>query len=220
MKILLAEDDTILGEAIEFGLSQQGHHVDWQQNGLTVADCALTLSFDSIILDIGLPNLSGFEILQKVRAKGITTPIIILTAMDAIEDRVKGLDLGADDYLVKPFDMEELLARLRAISRRDKGRSVNKIKHSNIEIFPDEHLVKVDGETVACSRHEFILLLKLMENLGHVYSQVELEEYLYQLDTDIESNTVQVYIHHLRKKFGKSLIRTIRGVGYVIDENP
>ncbi len=218
MRILLAEDDIILGEAVEYALKYHKHVVDWFDDGAKVLQASLTESYDAIILDIGLPRLSGFEILQQHRQAGLNTPILILTAMDAVSDRIKGLDLGADDYLIKPFDMDELMARLRAIARRNKGRSVDIIEHGKIKIYPQEFRVKVEDANIELPKLEFLLLQKLIESVGRVFSQAELEDYLYSFSADVESNTIQVYIHNLRKKLGKALIRTIRGIGYVIDE--
>lgn len=218
MRILLAEDDIILGEAVEYALKYHKHVVDWFSDGTKVLQASLTESYDAIVLDIGLPRLSGFEILQQHRQAGLNTPVLILTAMDAVNDRIKGLDLGADDYLIKPFDMDELMARLRAISRRSKGRSVEVIRHGKLNIYPQEFNVNIDDTTIELPKLEFLLLQKLLENAGRVFSQAELEDYLYSFSADVESNTIQVYIHNLRKKLGKELIRTIRGIGYIIDE--
>jgi Response regulators consisting of a CheY-like receiver domain and a winged-helix DNA-binding domain len=217
MKVLLAEDDEILGEAVEFSLRHHKYHVDWFKDGYHVLQSAQQEAYDVIVLDVDLPHYSGFDILKRLRQDKNGVAILILTAMDAIEDRVKGLDLGADDYMVKPFDMDEMLARVRSVYRRNQGRSSDIIEYKNIILYPNEHRVSFKGDQVNCAHNEFILLQKLIENRGRVYSQIELEEYLYHINSEVESNTVQVYIHHLRKKFGKTLIRTIRNAGYVID---
>ena len=217
MKILLAEDDIMLGEAIEAGLHYEGICVDWFKRG-DAAEDALSLSdYDGFILDIGLPGRNGLKVLENLRRSGDHTPTLILTAMGTIEDRVNGLDQGADDYLVKPFDMDELLARLRALTRRSIGRSEPTIHYQDITITPAARRVEKSGQQIDLSRHEYLILCRLIENRGHVYSQRALEETIHQWNEEIESNVIQVHIHHLRKKLGKSLIRTRRGIGYVID---
>ena len=218
MRILLAEDDSLLGEAIEDGLNYKGHQVDWFKDGQTAYLATTTEDYECIILDIGLPRRSGLEVLDLLRSDGNETPVLILTAMDAIADRVKGLDKGADDYLTKPFDMDELAARLRALSRRSKGRSQPTITHHDIVIFPDAFKVERNGHKIDLSRREYTLFLKLVENAGRLYSQHELEEALYSWEGDIESNTIQVHIHNIRKKIDKNIIRTVRGLGYVVDK--
>ncbi len=218
MKILLAEDDHLLGEAIEASLKFEGLSVDWFKRG-DVAEEALKLNtYDSVILDIGLPGRNGLEVLKNIRAVGNSIPVLLLTALGSVTDRVSGLDYGADDYLVKPFDMDELLARLRALVRRAAGRSEPNIKFKDITITPSTRQVKQSGSLVEVSRYEYLILMRLIENRGRAYSQQSLSDYIYDWREEIESNTVQVHIHHLRKKLGKSLIKTKRGVGYVIEQ--
>ncbi len=218
MKILLAEDDTLLGEAIQASLDFDGISVDWFQRGDEV-EAALNLnSYDGIILDIGLPAKSGLEIVTSLRKQGNPIPVLLLTALGTITDRVTGLDQGADDYLVKPFDTEELLARLRALVRRSAGRAEPTLTHLDITIVPQSRRVEKSGRAVALSRYEYLILIRLMENRGHVYSQQELSDYVYEWNEEIESNTIQVHVHHLRKKLGKALIKTRRGIGYVIEK--
>ncbi len=216
MRILLVEDDLLLGDGLQIGLIQDGNAVDWLKDGETANSILQTERFDAVILDIGLPGLSGLEVLRALRRSGNSTPVLILTAKDSVEDRVKGLDLGADDYLTKPFDLEEVLARLRALTRRAVGRSNPTIQHGDLEIDPAGHTVKFLNEEVKLSRREFALLQTLLENRGKVISRTKMIESLYSWDEEIDSNALEVHIHHLRKKFGNDLIRTVRGVGYLV----
>ncbi len=179
MRVLLAEDDELLGDGIKKGLNQKGYVVDWFKDGLTVVQALKTETFDMVILDLGLPNVDGLEILQSVRHEGIRTPILILTARDTIEDRVKGLDEGADDYLTKPFDLDELYARLRALQRRSTHRSENQIIHDKLVLNPESHSVIFDNQPVTLPRREFALLHKLLENAGLVLSREQLSQSLY-----------------------------------------
>jgi len=218
MRILIVEDDTLLGDGIRSGLTQNGYAADWVEDGEAAETAMLTNEYELIILDLGLPKLTGLEVLKRMRAKGNDTPVIILTAMDGVEDRIKGLDSGADDYLTKPFDLEELTARLRALLRRRGGRSTPVITHGNLIVDPASHSVSLDDKSIDISPREFTILLLLLENHGKVMSRSRLEEGLYAWNDEVESNTVEVHIHHLRKKLGSDLIRTIRGVGYIIDK--
>ena len=218
MRILLVEDDELLGDAIRTGLTQEKYTVDWVMDGSS-ADLALkNEDFDLVVLDIGLPKLSGIEVLQKLRQANNTTPVLLLTAKFTVQDRVKGLDAGADDYLTKPFDMDELSARVRALIRRGSGRSTPMLSHGTITLDPISHQVNKDDQAVELSAREFAILRILLEYQGRVMSKSRLEQELYGWTSDVESNTVEVYIHHLRKKLGNDLIRTIRGVGYMIDK--
>jgi len=219
MKILLAEDDILLGEAIQASLDFEGISVDWFERG-NEAEMAIQMnSYDGVILDIGLPGISGLEIVKKLRTQGNAIPVLLLTALGSITDRVTGLDSGADDYLVKPFDIDELLARLRALVRRAAGRVETSLQHQDIVLWPQAHRVEKAGQEITLSRYEYLILSHLLENRGHVYSQQALSDYVYEWNEEVESNTVQVHIHHLRKKLGKSLIKTRRGLGYVIEKN-
>ena len=218
MRILLAEDDSLLGEAIADGLDYKGYKVDWFKDGQSASFAIASEEYDCIILDIGLPRQTGLEVLDSLRQAGNGTPVLILTALDGISDRVSGLDKGADDYLTKPFDMDELTARLRALTRRSKGRAQPKIEHQNLVVFPQAYKVEKDGVNVDLSRREYSLFSKLIENTGRVFSQQELEDALYSWDGDIESNTIQVHVHNIRKKIDKKIIRTVRGLGYVVDK--
>ncbi|MCK5639303.1 MAG: response regulator [Gammaproteobacteria bacterium] len=217
MRLLLAEDDTLLGDGIRTGLSQEGYTVDWVQDGLA-ADIALkTETYELMVLDLGLPKMTGIDVLKKLRVRKDDLPVLILTARDTVDDRVEGLDAGADDYLIKPFDLDELTARLRALIRRHGGRASSEIIHQNIVLDPASHAVSLDGQPVELSPREFALLHMLLEKKGKVLSRARLEESMYSWENDIGSNAIEVHIHHLRKKLGQKLIRTIRGVGYIID---
>lgn len=218
MRILLVEDDELLGEAAQAGLNQYGYTVDWLKDGESAKLALLNESFDLVVLDLGLPKLSGLGLLKHVRSSGNSTPIIILTARETIEDRVKGLDCGADDYLTKPFDINELSARIRALIRRSAGRADSTIIYNNIELDPAAHSVYQDNKEVNVPRREFALLQKLLENSGHVLSREQLMQSVYGWEEDVDSNALEVHIHNLRKKLNANFIRTIRGVGYMIEK--
>jgi two-component system response regulator QseB len=218
MRILLVEDDELLGDGLRTGLIQYGYTVDWLKDGLTADQALRTENFDVVVLDLGLPKLTGITVLQQLRSRGQTTPVLILTARESIEDRVKGLDSGADDYLTKPFDLDELCARMRALQRRSTTRAEPTLIHENIVLDPAAHSVKFHGELINVSRREFALLEKLLENAGRVLSREHLAQSLYGWGEDVDSNALEVHIHNLRKKFGQDFIHTIRGIGYMIDK--
>ena len=218
MRILLIEDDPILGDGILAGLRHDGYTVDWITQGQQAASALKSAEFDLLILDLNLPGKSGLDILRELRHNKNPLPVLILTARDTIEDRVMGLDTGADDYLVKPFDLDELLARIRALLRRSQGRSQPIIIHQNLQLDPAAHAVTLDDKLIEISRVEFHILHMLLESRGRVLSRQRIEEGLYGWAKDIDSNTIEVHIHHLRKKLGSLIIRTIRGVGYTIDK--
>jgi len=218
VRILLVEDDELLGDGVRAGLTHFGHTVDWLQDGKNALQALETEKFDVVVLDIGLPRLSGLEVLSKIRAKGLTTQVLILTARDTVEDRVKGLDLGADDYLTKPFDLDELCARLRALHRRSSARAEPTLSHGDITLDPASYSVSYQGEIINIPRREFALLQKLLENVGRALSREYLTQTLYGWEDDVDSNALEVHIHNLRKKLGTNLIRTIRGVGYMIEK--
>jgi two-component system response regulator QseB len=218
MRVLLVEDDTLLGDGIHAGLIQQGAAVDWVKTA-PAAELALQANrYDAMILDLTLPQGDGMTILQNLRATGESMPVLILTARDAIADRVQGLDSGADDYMTKPFDMTELDARLRALIRRSKGRAVPELRHGDLLIDLASLSVTRGSEIIPLSRREFALLRVMLENAGKVLGRKDLEESLYAWKDEVDSNAVEVHIHRIRKKLGIELIRTIRGVGYIIDK--
>lgn len=218
MRILLIEDDELLGNGVYTGLCQEGYTVDWLKDGLAAEQALRTEAFDALILDLGLPKLPGIDLLQILRNRGLVTPVLILTARETIEDRVEGLDSGADDYMTKPFELEELYARLRALLRRFAGRAGALLEFGNISLDPASHTVMLDGEPITLSRREFSLLHKLLENAGRVLSREHLTQSLYGWGDDVDSNALEVHIHNLRNKFGKNFIRTIRGVGYMVNK--
>lgn len=218
MRLLLAEDDRILGDGICVTLTEAGYATDWVTDGEMAESALKTEDYALLILDIGLPKKTGYEVLKEMRNQGNDLPVLILTARDTVADRVEGLDHGADDYLVKPFDMDELNARLRALLRRSGGRSNPTISHGDITLDPASHTVTRNDRLVDISPREFAVLRLLMDNKGKVLSRARLEEGLYSWGDEVESNAVEVYIHHLRKKLGSGLIRTLRGVGYTIDK--
>lgn len=218
MRLLLVEDDESLGDAVKTGLTQFGYIVEWLKDGETARGIIKTDSFELIILDLSLPKLSGMRLLQTVRNDQNTTPIIILTARDSIDDRIKGLDNGADDYITKPFDLNELSARIRALIRRSQGRADTVLQYGNVTLDPAAHTVMVDQELINVPRREFALLQKLLENSGHVLSRDQLMQSIYSWDEDVDSNVLEVHIHNLRKKLNANYIRTIRGIGYMAEK--
>jgi len=218
VRILLVEDDSLLGEGIRVGLRQDGYAVDWVTTGEAAERALATESFDLLVLDLGLPGRDGLSVLQQLRRGGNDTPVIILTARDTVADRIQGLDYGADDYLIKPFDLDELGARARALIRRSRGRTTPLLEHGRLTLDPASHRVTYAGQTVEMSPREFALLRILMENATKVVSKTRLQETLYGWDQDIESNAVEVHIHHLRKKLDTDLIKTVRGVGYTLGD--
>lgn len=219
MRLLLIEDDEILGDGVRAGVMQGGFAVDWVRDGRDALVALDTAEYDAIILDLGLPHVGGMDILSGLRRKGVTTPVLILTARDTVRDRVAGLDSGADDYLVKPFDLGELQARLRALLRRKGGRAVPLLRHGAVVLDPAAHRVTVSGADVELSPREFAILQELLEHEGMVLSREQLEERLYGWDDELASNAIEVHIHHLRRKLGPELIRTVRGVGYSISRS-
>lgn len=217
MRLLLVEDDEILGDGLAAGLKMEGYAVDWLTNG-TLADEALKMNcYELVVLDLNLPDMDGLSVLRALRARKDETPVLVLTAKDTIPDRVEGLDGGADDFVIKPFELDEVCARLRALARRNEGRSTPTIEYKGIVLDPASHQVTFNDEKVELSQKEFEILSFLMGNIGRVVSRARLEESLYSWSSDIESNTVEVHIHYLRKKLESGIIRTVRGVGYIID---
>lgn len=214
MRILLVEDDPQLGDGLSTGLRQAGFAVDWLRDG-PAADLALSSeAFDLLLLDLGLPGLEGMEVLRRARQRGDALPILVLTARDATEAKVAALDAGADDYLVKPVDIDELSARLRALQRRSTGRAAPCLTVGPVSLDPATRRVSVDGREIDLPGREFALLQLLMENAGRVLSRSQLTQSLYGWQEEPDSNALEVHIHHLRRKLGGDLIRTLRGVGY------
>ena len=216
MRLLLAEDDIMLGEALQEALMKQGFVVDWMKDGHSALHALQSEHFDLAILDLGLPRRDGMEVLSELRRLGNEVPVLILTARDSLNSRVAGLDAGADDYLLKPFDMAELSARLRALLRRRAGRAQPRLVHGDIELDPASQQVTWKVDPVALPRREYMLLKELLDHAGEVLTRDRLETSLYGWMDEVESNSLEVHVHHLRKKFHPDLIRTLRGVGYMI----
>jgi len=216
MRILLVEDDKLLGDGIQVGLAQAGFAVDWVEDGASGETALRAEPYAAVVLDLGLPRVSGLELLRRLRAGGSAVPVLILTARDAVEDRIKGLDRGADDYVVKPFDLDELAARLRALTRRGRGEAAPVLSLGGIALDPAQHSVVFQGRPVELSAKEFALLHELMLNAGRVLSREQLEQRLYPWGDEVESNAIEVHIHHLRRKLAAELINTVRGVGYLM----
>ena len=216
MRLLVVEDDTLLGDGVKVGLTQAGFGVDWVTDGVA-ADLALRdTRYSAVVLDLGLPRLDGIDLLKRLRARDDHVPVLILTARDAVGDRVEGLDSGADDYLVKPFDLQELAARLRALVRRAAGQAAPRLRVGDLELDAAAHAAAYRGEPLDLPAREFALLHALMLNAGRVLTRDQLAERLYAWGEEIESNAIDVHIHHLRRKTSADCIRTIRGVGYLM----
>jgi two-component system, OmpR family, response regulator QseB len=220
MRVLLVEDDAMIGESVAAGLRHAGHTVDWVQDGRAAEAALATGVHEMVLLDLGLPRKLGLDVLKTLRAGGADLPVVIITARDAVAERIAGLDAGADDYIVKPFDLDEVAARIRAVARRRAGRAAAVIEYGSLRVDPAARQVFVDGKDVALSAREFALLEALLERPGAVLSRSQLEERLYGWQQEIESNAVEVHIHALRRKLGADLIRTVRGVGYMMAKRP
>jgi len=218
MRLLLVEDDAMIGASVQSGLRQEGYSVDWVRDGAAAELALVGGVHEMILLDLGLPKKSGLELLAGLRRKGLALPVLVITARDAVADRVKGLDAGADDYLVKPFDLDELSARIRALRRRHAGRASPVIENGALTLNPATHEVLLSGAPVNLSAREFALLRALLEQPGVPLSRTQLEDRLYGWEEEIESNTVEVYIHSLRRKLGAEWIRNVRGVGYLVPQ--
>lgn len=218
MRLLLIEDDLMLGEALQEAMTLHNYAVDWMKDSESAYAALKHENFDLMILDIGLPGMDGISFLKKIRREKNTIPTLILTARDTLLDKISGLDAGADDYLLKPFELDELLARLRAITRRLTGRADNEIVHGDLRINLETQDITYKDTPVSLSRREFMILMKLLETPGRVLSREQLEQSLYTWSDDVDSNALEVHIHHLRKKIAPDFIRTLRGFGYVIDK--
>lgn len=218
MRVLLAEDDVTLGAGLKAGLAQHGFQVDWVRDGVAAELEMLTQVHEAVILDMGLPRQPGLTCLHNIRQKKINTPVLILTAQDALSSRIEGLDAGADDYLVKPVDLLELAARLRALIRRSHGEIESILRFNDVQLNSTTHKVTLKGEPVDLSMREFDLLLTFMLHAGRVLTRQQLEKHLYSWGTEVSSNAIEVHVYHLRQKLGLNVIQTIRGVGYVLSK--
>ncbi|WP_324033246.1 response regulator [Aeromonas caviae] len=218
MRILLVEDDVMLGDGMVDALRSSGYTVDWLQQGMPALSALKSEEFAALVLDLNLPDIDGISLLRKLRREGQTLPVLILTARDALDDRVLGLDAGSDDYMVKPFALQELNARLRALVRRSKGQAQAVLEYGELQLFPASQQVTYRGEPVKLTPHEYKLLQEFITQSGRVLSRDQLQQSLYGWDEGAESNAVEVHIHHLRKKFFPELIRNIRGVGYIVPQ--
>jgi len=216
MRILLVEDDPLLGDAIQAGLKQAGFGADWVQDGAAAELALKTGAYAGIVLDLGLPRLQGLELLKRLRAAGGKQPVLIATARDAVEDRIRGLDAGADDYLIKPFDLNELAARMRALLRRAGGEAAPVLRVGELALDPGAREVRHRERPVALSQREFTLLHEFMINAGRVLTRDQLQDRIYAWGEEIESNAIEVHVHHLRRKLAPGVIRTVRGVGYLL----
>jgi DNA-binding response OmpR family regulator len=216
MRILLVEDDALLGDGIQKSLGHLGFTVDWLRDGRQGENALTSEEYAAVVLDIGLPQQDGLTLLQSVREKGLRTPVLILTARDGKLDKLKGFNLGADDYVIKPIDMEELAARLRALIRRSAGRASPRIQIGAVEIDPETHRTWCEGNPVELSAKEFAVLELLVQNAGRVLTRAQLEQSIYGWGDGADSNTIEVFIHHLRKKLGSDFIQTLRGIGYTV----
>jgi DNA-binding response OmpR family regulator len=219
MRVLLAEDDPLLGDGLRAGLRQNGFQVDWVRDGEAAERELRAQPYAAVVLDLGLPRKDGMAVLAAVRRAGLTLPVLVLTARDTVPDRIQGLDVGADDYVVKPVDLGELAARLRALVRRAHGQPQESLQVRDVALDPAARAVRRAGEPVTLSAREFDLLHALMLNAGRVLSREQLEQRIYSWGEEVESNAVEVHIHHLRRKLGGALIRTVRGVGYTLSRD-
>lgn len=219
MRLLLIEDDEMIGAAVRSGLREEGFSVDWIKEGTAAENACNDAQYDAAILDLGLPGKEGLKVLADLRKAGNVLPVIVLTARDSVPDRIRGLDTGADDYLSKPFDLNELAARIRALIRRRTGRAEPLIEHAHLVLDPARREARFHGEPLALSAREFSLLEILLARPGVVFSRGQLEDKLYGWGEEIGSNTIDVYVHLLRRKLGQDFIRNVRGVGYTIPES-
>jgi two-component system, OmpR family, response regulator QseB len=219
MRVLVVEDDRMIAKGLHTALRQDGYAVDGVSDGRSASEALRSSKFDLVLLDLGLPERDGLEVLRALRRRGDATPVIIVTARDDIENRIEGLDAGADDYIVKPFDLNEVAARMRSVLRRAAGRGDPCIRHRGICLNPVSHAVERHGEPVILSAHEFAVLEALLQRPGAVLSRAQLEDRLYGWNDSIESNAIEVYVHGLRRKLGSDAIRTLRGVGYFVPKD-
>jgi two-component system OmpR family response regulator/two-component system response regulator QseB len=219
MRILLAEDDPLLGDGLRAGLRQLGFQVDWVRDGEAAERELRAQPYEAAVLDLGLPRKDGLDVLEAIRRTGVLTPVLVLTARDAVPDRIRGLDAGADDYVLKPVDLHELAARLRALVRRAHGQPQERLSAQDVVLDPASRAVQQAGEQVSLSTREFDLLQVFMLGAGRVLSREQLAQQLYSWGQEVESNAVEVHIHNLRRKLGPALIHTVRGVGYILQRD-
>lgn len=221
MRILLVEDDPSLASGIRLALKPEHYTVDILGDGIEALNALRDEEpFDAVILDLGLPRLDGIDLLTRLRRGGHRVPVLVLTARDGIEQRIQGLDAGADDYLTKPFEVDELKARLRALLRRSQGLVSSELRHRGVVLDPENRRVTYQGQPVTLSRREFTLLQEFLSHPGHAFTRDTLARLLYGWDEDVESNAIEVHVHHLRRKLAPELIRTLRGIGYIMDKAP
>lgn len=218
MRILVIEDDPLIGDGIKAGLIKLGYTVDWFNNGIVGKNALAQAPYDAVILDLSLPGIDGLDILRQWRNAGRNEPVLILTARDSLDERITGLNSGADDYLCKPFALAEVSARLQVLIRRTHGHAQPELAHGNVILYPANHTVILNAETVVLKPKEFALLELLMRNAGRVLPRTLIEEKLYNWDEDVSRNALEVHIHHLRKKLGSDFIRTVHGIGYTLGE--
>ncbi|WP_415890711.1 response regulator [Neptuniibacter sp. SY11_33] len=216
MKLLLIEDDPLIGHGVSQAMSESNQNIEWIQQGAGALDLLKSGDYDALLLDLGLPDIGGFEILRQIRQAGLGIPVIVITARDGVDDRINGLDLGADDYLIKPFSIAELQARLRAISRRNQGAGTPELETSSMKLDVKNATVIVESKTHQLSAREFALLETLMMRAGQTFNREQLESKVYGLNDDIASNAIEFIIHGLRKKLGKDSIKNIRGLGWMV----
>jgi two-component system response regulator QseB len=220
MHVLLVEDDSMIATGVTTALQRVGFAIDWVRDGASAATTLLNTHFDVVLLDLGLPRKDGLDVLRELRARKDPTPVLIVTARDEVPDRIAGLNAGADDYLVKPFDLDELVARMRSLIRRSSGRGTSLIEHRGVALDPVTRAVTRDGAPVVLSIKEFAVLEALMQRPGAVLSRQQLEDRIYGWNDEVGSNVVEVYIHALRRKLGADFIKTLRGVGYCVVAEP
>jgi DNA-binding response OmpR family regulator len=220
MRILIVEDEPLLGGALQVGLRERGFAAEWLRDGRSADEALRTEKFAAVVLDIGLPRMDGLQLLRRMRARNDRTPVLLLTARDAVDDRVHGLDTGADDYIIKPVSLAELAARLRALARRSIGQATPLLSIGPLTLDPAAHQVTFRGKAIELSIREFAVLRELMANVGKVLTREQLEARLYEWDRALESNAIEVHVHHLRRKLGADIIRTVRGVGYLLPQVP
>ncbi len=218
LDILLVEDDELLGDGIQSVLQRRGMEIDWVRDGVSAMNSLKIGHYDVVLLDLNIPWLSGLDVIARLRESGNQIPVLVLTARSEVVDRVAALDNGADDYMVKPFDIDEMCARIRALHRRHRGREPLRLHHGDLILDPASRTVLHNDSEISLSTREFDILRALMENMGRVMSRRKLNETIYRIDDEVESNAIEVHIHHLRRKLGEHPIRTVRGVGYVIEK--